>query len=436
MGIEPHYIHTFEKGRTLSEASKDQHILIQICVYLDPRTISREFDYFLFLQHSNKEAMHLPDLLNQTHSLEWPTHKPYEARIRPREADLRLCKRWKNHCIKFHNGVCDKIRIPKISTIRLVDVTLKCVVDLPANVPWVALSYCWGGPQEHSLRKNNLVDYGKPGALTEERLPPVIFDALVATKALGECYLWIDSLCIVQDDELDKAKYLSVMDAIYAHAVLTIVNAASGDTLSGLPGIRQPVSRRTQQPFELNGVWLTETLDPGHNSYAGYIERSKWSTRGWTFQEGLLSRRCLIFTADQIYWQCQKSTWCEGSFWERTNDLQVYRHFHGENLLTSLADPIIKNWAALYITIIQKYVQREFTSEGDVMHALTGVLQVLKQSTGKDYFWGLPINVLEHALAWTASGPSSRRKSHHKRLDPDGELISCPFPSWSWIGCK
>lgn len=436
MGIEPHYINNFERGRTYSDASKDQRVLIRITVYIDPRDISREFDYFLYLQGSSEQAPRLPDLLDQTHSLEWPTHKPYEARIRPPEADLRLCKRWKDHCVEIHKGICEEIKAPGISTIRLVDVKLRCIVHLPANVPWVALSYCWGGPQEHSLRKDNLADYGTSGALTEERLPPVISDALIATNAIGERYIWIDSLCIVQDDELDKAKYLSIMDAIYAHAVLTIVNAASGDTSSGLPGIGQSIHRRAQQAFQINGIWLTETLDPGHNSYAGYLERCTWSTRGWTFQEGLLSRRCLIFTEDQIYWQCQKSTWCEGSFWERDDDLQIYRHFHGDNLLTSLADPTIKNWAPLYITIVQKYVQREFTSESDVMHALTGVFQVLKQLTGEDHFWGLPINVLEHALSWTGSGPPSRRESHHKYVSSGGKLLSCPFPSWSWIGCK
>lgn len=309
-------------------------------------------------------------------------------------------------------------------------------MHLPANVSWVALSYCWGGPQKHSLRKENTDAYGTPGALIKGTLPPMIFDALIVTHAIGERYIWIDSLCIVQDDELDKAKYLSVMDAIYAHAVLTIVNATTTGTSLCLSGIEQMGNRRTQRPFQLNGAWLTESLDPGHNFYAGYLERSKWSTRGWTFQEGLLSRRCLVFTSDQIYWQCRKSTWCEGSFWERTDELQVYRHFHGQNLLTSLADPIIKKWEPLYITILQEYVQREFSSESDVMHALTGVLRILKQDTKKDHFWGLPVNVLEHALTWTASGPPSRRESQHKYVSSEGNLLSCPFPSWSWIGCE
>lgn len=436
IGIEPHEIHTFENGRTYREVSKDQRVLIQISFYLDPRTISQKFEYFLYLQQSEEHPMHLSDLLDQTHSLEWPTHKPYEGRIRPPEADQRLFKRWKDQCIELHNGVCSKTNIPAISAIRLVDVTHRCLVYLPGDVSWVTLSYCWGGPQEHSLRNDNLADYRTPGALTEEILPPVIFDALIATEALGERYLWIDSLCIVQDDEVDKANYLSVMDTIYAHAVVTIVNAASGDTSSGLPGIRKPVHRRTQQPFELNGAWLTEALDPGHSSYGGYLDRCKWSTRGWTFQEGLLSRRCLIFTADQIYWQCQKSSWCEGSFWERSDNLQIYRHFLGSNLLTSLVNPMIADWVPLYLSILEKYPQRDFTSESDCLHALTGVLRVLQRSTGEDHFWGLPINKLEHALAWTGSSPRARRESHHKFVNSEGKLISCAFPSWSWIGCK
>jgi hypothetical protein len=90
------------------------------------------------------------------------------------------------------------------------------------------------------------------------------------------------------------------MDATHANAVLTIVNAASGDTFSGPPGIRKPVHRHTQEPFEINGGWLNEALDKGHSFYAGYLERCKWSTRGWAFQEGLLSRRCHIHCGSDI----------------------------------------------------------------------------------------------------------------------------------------
>jgi hypothetical protein len=237
IGIEPHEIHTFENGRTYREVSKDQRVLIQISFYLDPRTISQKFEYFLYLQQSEEHPMHLSDLLDRTHSLEWPTHKPYEGRIRPPEADQRLFKRWKDQCIELHNGVCSKTNIPAVSAIRLVDVTHRCFVYLPGDVSWVTLSYCWGGPQEHSLRNDNLADYRTPGALTEEILPPVIFDALIATEALGERYLWIDSLCIVQDDEVDKANYLSVLSSrslMLPAVILHLVFPVSGNRFTAV----------------------------------------------------------------------------------------------------------------------------------------------------------------------------------------------------------
>jgi hypothetical protein len=70
LGIEPDYIYNFERGRTYNDVSKDQRVLIRISVYIDPRTISRKFDYFLYLQQSSEKTMKLPDLLDQTNSLE------------------------------------------------------------------------------------------------------------------------------------------------------------------------------------------------------------------------------------------------------------------------------------------------------------------------------------------------------------------------------
>ena len=117
MGIEPHYIHTFEQGRTSSDVPMDKRVLIQMSVYVDSRTVSGNIESFLCLQQSSQQPLYLPTLLDQTHSLEWPIHKPYEARIRPPEADLRLCKRWKDHCIDFHTGICDEVKVARISTI-------------------------------------------------------------------------------------------------------------------------------------------------------------------------------------------------------------------------------------------------------------------------------------------------------------------------------
>ncbi|KAJ9651625.1 hypothetical protein H2198_009098 [Neophaeococcomyces mojaviensis] len=436
LGIEPHHIHTFENGKTYSDSSKDKRVLIQIGVYIDARELGAQLEHLLSLQHSEQYPLSLTELLNRTNSLNWPPHAPYTTRIRTPEADLRLLNIWTDRCISHHPSTCEKTATSTISTVRLIDVQEKRVVDAPGNVSWIALSYCWGGPQRHCLRKGNLKHYQQVGALTENVLPPVIVDAMTTTAALNERYLWVDSMCIVQDDEFDKTKFLSVMDTIYALAVVTIINAATADVnaQSGLPGIRNPSPRRTQEPFQINGAWLTETLDPAHGSFQGYLDKSIWSTRGWTFQEGLLSRRCLIFTPEQIFWQCQKSSWCEGTFWERDDELQIYRHYFANNLLASLLQPLGRGWAETYLAIMQKYLSRAFTSEADRLHALTGILRVLERSTGEEFFWGFPTTRLEHGLAFTPENPVIRRKDHHNFIDTQGQLVFCPFPSWSWVG--
>ncbi len=89
------------------------------------------------------------------------------------------------------------------------------------------------------------------------------------------------------------------MDAIYGNAELTIVAAAGEDQSHGLPGLNS--RPRTAQRTAMAGSYrIVETLpDPHHK-----VSASRWFTRAWTFQEGLLSRRSLIFTDDQIYYEC------------------------------------------------------------------------------------------------------------------------------------
>ncbi|KAK5941227.1 hypothetical protein PMZ80_006504 [Knufia obscura] len=436
VGIEPQQISTFENGRTSADAYHDKKVLLRVVIYLDLRDIGKDFHYFLNLQHSEEVPPSLTKLLSQTQGLIWPSHAPYTARIRPQVADMQLLGQWKDKCISQHAITCEQAGAHTIPTIRLIDVQDKCIVVLPGNISWTALSYCWGGPQRHSLLKSRLKQYQQPGALTEDMLPPVIADAMIVTAALGERYLWVDSMCIVQDDELDKATFLTIMDEIYSHAIVTIVNAATANANApeGLPGIRSSSPRRIQEPLNINGAWLTEALDPGHGSFSGYLDKCAWSARGWTFQEGLLSRRCLVFTSDQIYWQCRKSSWCEGSFWERDDELQIYRHCFADNLLTSISEAGNKSWITVYLAILQKYLSRAFTSEADRLHALSGILRALEDVTAEEFFWGIPRSKLEHGIAFTPQEPAARRDSTHTFINAQGQLISSPFPSWSWVG--
>lgn len=111
----------------------------------------------------------------------------------------------------------------------LIDTWAMCVIDFPPGVDYVALSYVWGQTPALKTVQANLQTLQMPQSLSRQdtfsRIPKTIQDAIALTKLLHERYLWVDSLCIVQDDGVGSGNDISKMAAIYANAALTIVAA-------------------------------------------------------------------------------------------------------------------------------------------------------------------------------------------------------------------
>ncbi|KAH8592055.1 heterokaryon incompatibility protein-domain-containing protein [Bisporella sp. PMI_857] len=118
-------------------------------------------------------------------------------------------------------------------------------------------------------------------------------------QKLGERYLWVDAFCIIQDNAESKHEDIRYMDQIYSQAYATIVALTGVDANSGLSGIR-PGSRRHQE-YERVGKSTIFTTPP---ILPHVLDTSPWMTRGWTFQEKLLSRQCLYFSDEYVYLQC------------------------------------------------------------------------------------------------------------------------------------
>ncbi|CAH0024655.1 unnamed protein product [Clonostachys rhizophaga] len=368
-------------------------------------------------------------------SVEWASKEPYAGRIRPAKIDLQLLKNWKDNCIRDHGGTCDQtFTTHRASHLRFVDVLERRVIQaVPDEVTWTALSYCWGGPQEHALQASNLEEYQLPGALRDDMLPAGIVDAMTLVRALGERYIWIDSLCIVQDDDMDKLEFLPMMGTIYAHSVLTIVNAANDKVAMGMPGVSNP--RRMQQVHQMKDFWMVEALDLPHQRWEGYLHGSTWNARGWTFQEGLLSPRCLIIGEAQTYWQCKVSSFCEDSCWENLPGKNIYRHYSGSEIISRLTDSREENWMDLYKDVLDAYAKRELTSETDRLGAVEAILDVLRRDDEEGYFWGMPRGHLEMALSWSSHvSRNTRRDCEAKYIGPGKQVRSAPFPTWSWLG--
>lgn len=212
----------------------------------------------------------------------------------------------------------DRVTSSTIDVIRFIDVGQNCIrvmnkVDI-TSVEYTALSYVWGRNQLSQLRRENEELLTQAGSLAEYGISKTPVDAIEVTRALGIPYIWIDVLCIVQDDLDDVNLQIGNVGRIYSNARFTIV--ASGiDANAGLPGL-SPGTRTPQQEVEViprstehPGLSLLTTCKKQRTHWdetahwsEEEIDASEWNTRGWTLQERVLSKRSLIFTQEQVYW--------------------------------------------------------------------------------------------------------------------------------------
>ncbi|KAH8778471.1 heterokaryon incompatibility protein-domain-containing protein, partial [Diaporthe sp. PMI_573] len=201
-----------------------------------------------------------------------------------------LHRRWLQHCRDHHNDSCnnapDASRVPNL---KLIDCETRKVHDFQHGDVYSALSYRWG-PNEKACENQDKLP---------QCLPPTIEDALLVTRELDIRYIWIDRYCIPQHGNAEvKGQQIKNMHRIYRGAEVTIVAAAGESPEYGLPG----VSRKMSIPPRLKiGNQKFACIPPDPQLL---IESSTWSSRGWTYQEGLLSRRRLVFTDQQSYFQC------------------------------------------------------------------------------------------------------------------------------------
>jgi hypothetical protein len=368
---------------------------------------------------------------------------PYTGRKRPLAADLTLFKEWKQMCQQLHGDKCSQIfkGTPKILP-RVIDVRRRCLVVANEDDKWVCLSYVWGKTNAIRLLKSNVQAFSTPGSLNIDVLPNIVEDALQIAKGLAEQYLWVDSLCIIQDDEEDKDEFISKMDSIYALATVVIVAATCIDANSYLPGVRPGSRHQKQDLFEIRNVTLMQSLDPvtgvkvdlRTGRAAAYLGETVWDTRAWTLQERFLASRSLVFTAEQIFWECEEAFWCEDSFREIpyiSPDPNRTSLCGGELNLSWNSD--ITTFDHYYRVLLEEYSARALTFHSDGLNAFSGVIRAFERSMGLKFFWGMPTAFLESALAWGSRTHGMRRRSGFPVPDgsPKGKG---QFPSWSWVG--
>jgi hypothetical protein len=199
---------------------------------------------------------------------------------------------WIQTCDTRHKHTSDLPTAPReLFDFRLVDVKNRCIVKIHPRTRYAALSYTWGASEQYCLTTSNIPLLERKGSLDHigQKLRPIVVDAMTVCTRLGIAYLWVDALCIVQDDPDVKHQQIQNMDGIYAGAYITFVGAAgqNGSYLSeqisattGLARVTLPaVSLRPR--FTMDGILYSFLRDSTPFSLDHDFERSIWFSRGW-----------------------------------------------------------------------------------------------------------------------------------------------------------
>ena len=345
------------------------------------------------------------------------------------EVNIEQIRGWRQRCHYGHGPWCsDDHRSDlqgHLSKLILIDTRENCIVEADTSTKYIALSYVWGGVSTVRLTLATKERYMMPGALQITSLPHTIRDAISWTSALGERYLWVDCLCVVQDTDAGAMNHvLQAMGHIYATAELTIVAANGNHANFGLPGFGQLPESDTRGP--------TDDTNDSNDAMKGVIRRywpvdSTWNSRGWTFQEALYSRRLLVFShKHRIVWLCAHAAWtrldhqkfAQKSFEREVNNLGWYKAKLIPMSIKSQHDfAFPKDWAIA----VDAFTRRNLSFEEDFERAFAGAQHGIGSRFPGKLVHGLPQFFFDICLLWLPG-----RENHQKRRTK--------HPSWSWTG--
>ena len=284
---------------------------------------------------------------------------------------------------------------------------------------YAALSYCWGVSEQPTTLKSNLASRERHIILKE--LPQTIQDAVYVIRSLDIQFLWIDALCIIQDDEIDKRTEIQEMGSVYKNAIFTIAASSSSSVIDGFLLKRDELAS-VQLPIQLSG----DTF--------GSVRLNRWQfadiydeplhKRGWTLQEHLLSRRILLFSKHELLWRCathqlipvRRSHLHYSEFFR---DLPVHIFGTPAHPRQSLQKQQIEIWPY----IVLQYSSRKLSKPADKIDALVGIATELSAFWKDVYLIGLWQKTFVRNLAWS-------RVPKEKVLS---ERLFSNTPTWSWL---
>ena len=336
-------------------------------------------------------------------------------------------------CLELHPNCVQPI---SHGPTRLIDVgssyddQVRLVETRPESYhAYIALSYCWGDGNVVRTLFSNYEEFKK--GIPTSTLPRTIQDAIIVTRNLGQRYLWVDALCIIQDSKSDWETVSANMGSIYRSSLLTLAAATAASTTDGFLN-QGHIACKTNSPFKQtwydalgNETILAARVVPDWNTHTMTVlgdEVLPLNQRGWTLQERKLSTRIVMYRPQEIWWYCLSETSCECHIIEHIPEKVKEPTFNSIYSAKAVED-VHREWQ---ITV-GEYSQRELKFPSDKLPAIAGIAKALQSFTGSTYLAGLWEDDLYEGLTWAAG------------LSDTAELANIPTspdyigPTFSWV---
>lgn len=334
---------------------------------------------------------------------------------------------------------------------------------LPSHTEYIALSHCWGGAIACRLLTTNYASYIND--IDKRTLPANFQDAISLTRNLGLVFIWIDSLCIIQDSPSDWVHESPMMGKVFASAYCVVAATASANSAGGCFRTRDPKSTDANSRLLMSlsqlRCYVTSSNPSVRSLFHTRVDPAPLNKRAWAFQERLLSRRMVHFCEDAVLFECntiQASEfnragiryekehytvrygkvvpWIEtkllqlsgiGGDHELDDGTRARRGIRGaldvlqalgrttEHTFTERIE-FCKRW----FDIVSAYSEGALTRPTDKLVALAGVAELVQDQTGAPYLAGLwKTETLTLQLLWAVRVPLQKQP------------LYCT-PSWAW----
>jgi hypothetical protein len=349
------------------------------------------------------------------------------------DAAIDLVSAWLRQCTNSHE-ICRKSFSDHVPTRLLdldggldaADIRLVLTSDIGTQ-RYVTLGYTWGTSTSVSLTEDSIESFqtGIPVAT----LPKTIRDAIRVCRMLQVRFLWVDALCIIQNNSQGFAQEVSQMGSIYANSLLTIAASDTADCNEGFLVARYPLQTEDCQILDdsENIVLFAGTV---HDYLSHYHDERYLDTRAWVFQERAMSPRTVHSRGSEIEWECREWLTCQRCIVSPQSSEGLFRDEYRKGMFRRIlemtyVDTAQNEFEHVWSHVLWDYTRTHLSNEDDRLSALAGIAQLLNHHNEYKSSFGLWHPIFLNELLWFKWMDERNNWQSRKNIKA--------IPSWSWV---